>query len=105
MGLRDRIQRQDQENFSYLMLSIIIEKEDFEVNCLYNYKTIWDSYTGIGFREKNHFLLIKLTQLFQHLYFLLKFKNNTLKASYTCYHSECEKTGHIFNRKRLWGFQ
>jgi hypothetical protein len=29
------------------MLSIIIEKEDFEVNCLY--KTIWDSYPGIGY--------------------------------------------------------
>ena len=38
--------RQDQETLSYLMLSIIIEKEDFEVNCLY--KTIWDSYPGIG---------------------------------------------------------
>jgi hypothetical protein len=34
------------------MLSIIIEKEDFEVNCLY--KTRWDSYPGIG-EEKNHF--------------------------------------------------
>jgi hypothetical protein len=38
--------RQDQENLSYLMLSIIIEKEDFEANCLC--KTIWDSYPGIG---------------------------------------------------------
>jgi hypothetical protein len=28
------------------MLSIIIEKEDFEVTCLY--KTRWDSYPGIG---------------------------------------------------------
>jgi hypothetical protein len=28
------------------MQSIIIEKEDFEVNCLY--KTRWDSYPGIG---------------------------------------------------------
>jgi hypothetical protein len=28
------------------MLSIIIEKEDFEVDCLY--KTRWDSYPGIG---------------------------------------------------------
>jgi hypothetical protein len=27
------------------MLSIIIEKEDFEVNCLY--KTRWDSYPGM----------------------------------------------------------
>jgi hypothetical protein len=47
--------RQDQENLSYLMLSITIEKEDFEVNCLY--KTIWDSYPGIGQGEK--FILIK----------------------------------------------
>ena len=39
--------RQDQENLSYLMLSITIEKEDFEVNCLY--KTIWDSYPDIDY--------------------------------------------------------
>ena len=58
--------RQDQENLSYLMLSIIIEKEDFEVNCLY--KTRWDSYPGIG-EEKKSFLLKKLTQLFTHLFF------------------------------------
>ena len=50
------------------MLSIIIEKEDFEVNCLY--KTRWDSYPGIG-EEKKSFLLKKLTQLFTHLFFLL----------------------------------
>jgi hypothetical protein len=34
------------------MLSIIIEKEDFEVNCLY--KSIWDSYPSI--REKIIFI-------------------------------------------------
>jgi hypothetical protein len=40
------------------MLSIIIEKEDFEVNCLY--KTIWDSFPGIGYiGEKKSFLLKK----------------------------------------------
>ena len=38
--------------FVIFMLSIIIEKEDFEVNCFY--KTRWDSYPGIG-EEKNHF--------------------------------------------------
>jgi hypothetical protein len=32
--------------FIIFMLSIIIEKEDFEVN--YLYKTRWDSYPGIG---------------------------------------------------------
>ena len=32
--------------FVIFMLSIIIEKEDFEVNCLY--KTRWGSYPGIG---------------------------------------------------------
>ena len=42
MCFRDRIQRQ----FVIFMLSIIIEKEDFEVTCLY--KTRWDSYPGIG---------------------------------------------------------
>jgi hypothetical protein len=31
-------------SISNSMLSIIIEKEDFEVNCLY--KTRWDSYPG-----------------------------------------------------------
>ena len=51
------------------MLSIIIEKEDFEVNCLY--KTRWDSYPGIGEGGKKSFLLKKLTQLFTHLFFLL----------------------------------
>ena len=54
--------------FVIFMLSIIIEKEDFEVNCLY--KTRWDSYPGIG-EEKKSFLLKKLTQLFTHLFFLL----------------------------------
>ena len=32
--------------FAIFMLSIIIEKEDFEVNCFY--KTRWDSYPSIG---------------------------------------------------------
>jgi hypothetical protein len=50
------------------MLSIIIEKEDFEVNCLY--KTRWDSYSGIG-EDKKSFLLKQLTQLFTQLFFLL----------------------------------
>ena len=66
MCFRDRIQRQEQENLSYLMLSIIIEKEDFEVNCLY--KSIWDSYQSV---RKKSFLLKKLTQFFPHLFFLL----------------------------------
>ena len=54
MCFGDRIHRQDQENLSYLMQSIIVEKEDFEVNCLY--RTIWDSYPGIGFRKKKKLL-------------------------------------------------
>jgi hypothetical protein len=44
------------------MLSIIDEKEDFEVNCLY--RTIWDSYPGIGLRKQIIFIKKKLTQLF-----------------------------------------
>jgi hypothetical protein len=36
------------------MLSIIIEKEDIEVNCLY--KSIWDSYPSV---RKKSFLLKK----------------------------------------------
>jgi hypothetical protein len=53
-GFRDKTRR----ILSYLMLSIIIEKEDFEVNCLY--KTIWDSFPGIGYiGEKKSFLLKK----------------------------------------------
>ena len=55
-------------DFVIFMLSIIIETENFEVNCLY--KTRWDSYPGIG-EEKKSFLLKKLTQLFTHLFFLL----------------------------------
>jgi hypothetical protein len=52
------------------MPSIIIEKEDFEFNCLY--KTIWDSYPGIGYiGGEIIFIKIKLTQLFPYLFFLL----------------------------------
>jgi hypothetical protein len=40
--------------FVIFMLSITIEKEDFEVNCLY--KTRWDSYPGIGKGEKILFI-------------------------------------------------
>ena len=70
MCFRDRIQRQDQENLSFLMLSVMIKKEDFEDNCLY--KTIWDSYSGIGYiGEKIIFLKKKLTQVFPHLFCLL----------------------------------
>ena len=50
------------------MLSIIIETENFEVNCLY--KTRWDSYPGIG-EEKKIIFIKKLTQLFTPLFFLL----------------------------------
>jgi hypothetical protein len=59
------------------MLSNIIEKEDFEVNCLY--KTRWDSYAGIGEGGKS-FLLTKLTQLFTHLFILLNIQKQ---------HTEC----------------
>jgi hypothetical protein len=55
------------------MLSIIIEKEDFEVNCLY--KTIWDSYPGIGYiGGKIIFIKKKLTQVFPHLFFILNIR-------------------------------
>jgi hypothetical protein len=40
--------------FVIFMLSITIEKEDFEVNCLY--KTRWDSYPGIGKGKKIIFI-------------------------------------------------
>ena len=91
--------RQDQENLSYLMLSIIIEKEDFEANCLC--KTIWDSYPGIGQGEKI-FLLKKTDPTFSTPYLFL-LKNNTLKASYSCYRSECEKNGAYFQQKKIMG--
>ena len=56
----------------------------------------------IQVRGKKSFLLKKkLTQLFTHLFFLFK---KYSKASYTCHHSECEKTGHIFNRKKYGAF-
>jgi hypothetical protein len=41
------------------MLYIIIEKEDFEVNCLY--KTRWDSYLGIAIGEEKKIIFIKKT--------------------------------------------
>jgi hypothetical protein len=59
------------------MLSIIIETENFEVNCLY--KTRWDSYPGIG-EEKKSFLLKKLTQLFTHLIFEISANQSILLA-------------------------
>jgi hypothetical protein len=90
--------------FVIFMLSIILEKEDFEVNCLY--KTRWDSYPGIG-EEKKSFLLKKNdTTFYTPFLFLLNIKKqHTESIIYTCHHSECEKTGHIFNRNKLWGFQ
>jgi hypothetical protein len=49
------------------MLSIIIEKENFEVNCLY--KTRWDSYPGIG--EEKKIIFIKKTDPTFYTPFLL----------------------------------
>ena len=72
MCLRDRIQRQDQENLSYLMLSIIIEKEDFEVNCLY--KSIWDSYPSV---RKKSFLLKKTDPAFSTPFLFIKYSKTT----------------------------
>ena len=88
--------------FVIFMLSITIEKEDFDVNCLY--KTRWDSYPGIGKGKQILFIKKKLAQLFTHLFFWLNIQKQHTEASYTCHHSECEKTGHIFNRKKLWAF-
>ena len=51
------------------MLSITIEKEDFEVNCLY--KTRWDSYPGIG-EEKQSFLLKKADPTFYTPFLFIK---------------------------------
>jgi hypothetical protein len=65
----------------------------------------WDSYPGIGKGKQILFIKKKPAQLFTHLFFLLNIQKQHTEASYTCHHSECEKTGHIFNRKKLWGFQ
>ena len=56
------------------MLSIIIEKEDFEVNCLY--KTIWDLYSGIG-QEKKSFLLKKTDPTFSTPLLFIKYLKTT----------------------------
>jgi hypothetical protein len=56
------------------MLSIIIEKEDFEVNCLY--KTRWDSYPGIG-KEKKSFLLKKTDPTFCTPFLFIKYSKTT----------------------------
>jgi hypothetical protein len=44
---------------------------------------------------KKSFLLKKTDPTFSTPYLFL-LKNNTLKASYSCYHSECEKNGAYF---------
>ena len=92
--------------FVIFMLSIILEKEYFEVNCLY--KTRWDSYPGIAIRwgKKIIFIKKKWPNFLLTFSFLLNIKKqHTESIIYTCHHSECEKTGHIFNRNKLWGFQ
>jgi hypothetical protein len=55
--------------FVIFMLSITIEKEDFEVNCLY--KTRWDSYPGIGKGEKILFIKKNLPNFLHTFSFLL----------------------------------
>jgi hypothetical protein len=58
------------------MLSIIIEKEDFEVNCLY--KTRWGSYPGIGqVRKKKSFLLKKTDPTFYTPFLFIKYSKTT----------------------------
>jgi hypothetical protein len=47
-GFRDKTRR-----ICHIYASIIIEKEDFEVNCLY--KTRWDSYPSIYRLGGKHF--------------------------------------------------
>jgi hypothetical protein len=51
---------------------------------------------GIG-EEKKSFLLKKTDPTFYTPFLFIKYsKNNTLKASYTCHHSECEKNRAYF---------
>ena len=58
------------------MLSIIIEKEDFEVNCLY--KTIWDSYPGIGYiGGKIIFTKKKIDPSFSTPFLFIKYSKTT----------------------------
>jgi hypothetical protein len=56
------------------MLSIIIEKEDFEVNCLN--KTRWDSYPGIGEGEKIIFIK-KTNPTFYTPFLFIKYSKTT----------------------------
>jgi hypothetical protein len=56
------------------MLSITIEKENFEVNCLY--KTRWDSYPGIG-EGKKSFLLKKTDPTFYTPFLFIKYSKTT----------------------------
>ena len=53
------------------MVSITIEKEDFEVNCLY--KTRWDSYR----LEKKKILLKKTDPTFYTPFLLIKYSKTT----------------------------
>jgi hypothetical protein len=79
------------------MLSITIEKEDFAIILKSN-------------EHKSYAWVFSVICTFQSSKFLERLSMHSgvvyhMKASYTCHHSECEKTGHIFNRKKLWGFQ
>ena len=87
--------------FVIFMLSIITEKEDFEVNCLY--KTRWDSLSRHRLGEKKSFLLKKLTQLFTHLFFLLNIqKQHTESIIYMSSFRMWKKRG-IFSIETNYG--
>jgi hypothetical protein len=57
------------------MPSIIIEKEDFEVN--YLYKTIWDSYPDIDYMWGKSFLLKKTDPSFSTPFLFIKYSKTT----------------------------
>ena len=85
------------------MLSIIIEKEDFEVNCLF--KTTWDLYPGIGYiggggggggGEG------ETTQIFPHLFFLLNIPKQHTESIIYMLSLRMKKRG-IFSIEKKYG--
>ena len=98
MCFRDRIQRQHQENLSYSMLSIIIEKEDFEVNCLY--KSIWDSYPSA---RKKSFLLKKTDPAFSTPFLFIKYSKTTHRKHHIHVIIQNVKKRGIFSIEKNYG--
>ena len=91
---RDRIQRQDQENLLYLMLSIIIEKK--KILKLTAFIKPWA--IGVRLGKKSFLLKKKLTQLFPHLslFFIIKYSKTTYQKHHIHVNMQNMKTNETY---------